>query len=91
MPKKHGEREKKPSAFLEPQRGAEAVGDGGAVLLGQGPGVLGDGDLGEAEHGARLVNRKRASSAAAPCSVTVMVARKPKRLGDGGDVGAAGA
>ena len=43
---------------VEAEGDAEAVGDVGAVLLGQLPGVLGDGDLGDRQHRARRLEQE---------------------------------
>ena len=46
------------SPLAEPERAPEAVGDGGAVLLGERPGILGHGDLGDGEHRSRSIEQQ---------------------------------
>src|SRR5262245_16978808 len=68
------------SRLLQPQGGAEAVGERGTVLFRQRPGILGDGNLGDGKPGPGCANRKRPSEAVAPCSVTVITSLKPTDL-----------
>src|SRR4029079_17544942 len=76
----------RPSAFLEAQRGAEAVGNGRAILLRQGPGVVGDGDLGDDAKGARLAEQEAREARRRSLLGDRHGGAEAERLGGGGDV-----